>query len=99
MSFTGLKHGLKGTDRDVEIPKKIGSIVFLFLEERVSIDDRYQNLQYFFKIKGRRTSELGGNVANALLLEAKQESGILVFILLLTIKTSHMKSVTDCMHC
>lgn len=82
MPFIGIKCGLKGTDGDIEIPKKAGSIVFLFWKKgNLSIDDRYQNIQVF-KIKGRQTSEIGGNIANALLFQAKQESAVLVFIFL-----------------
>lgn len=48
---------------------------FSFLKERVSIDDRDQNINgyyNFFKIKARWTSELGGNVSDDLLRKAKQ---------------------------
>lgn len=80
MSFLGLKGGLKGTDGDIQIPKKAGSIFFLGRKviNRCQIS-KQKTVTDFFKITARWTLELGGNIANALLFRAKQESGVLMF--------------------
>lgn len=82
MSFTGLKGGQKGTDGDIEIPQKAGSIVFLFWKkeyQQMTDIKTQKTVTNFFKIKARWTSELGGNITDVLLFKVKQESRVLLF--------------------
>lgn len=81
LSFIRLKCGLKVTGGDTETPKRL--VQLFFFSGRKGIN-RWQIPKHrrLFKIKGRWTSKLGGNIANALLFKAKQESGVLMVILL-----------------